>query len=121
MDNNISGLTFIILNVPNLDEAADFYTEKLGFNLLSKARGFAQFQPGQAGSTFALQENATSTPHTGVELWWQSNNADSVYDRLVARGVEIVSPPKDEPFGRAFSFKDLNNNTLNIFQLPQAG
>jgi hypothetical protein len=37
---------------------------------------------------------------------------------LRARGVEIVHPPKDEPFGRRLVIKDKEGKTLYLLQPP---
>lgn len=114
----LDGLTFILLHVPDLEEARAFYTEKLDFEVETQVPTFIQFKQAGNSATFALQETEGATPYQGVELWWQVTDADTVYSRLVERGVKVVSPPKDEPFGRALSIQDHAGNTLNIFQPP---
>ena len=113
----ILGLDFVMLHVPNLEQARTFYTEKIGFAVEGQQPGFVQFkQYDGKGAIFALQEDAGVAPHEGVELWWIVDNADATYNTLVSRDVEIVSQPSDEPFGRAFIIKDPAGNTINMFQ-----
>ncbi len=113
----ITGLDFVLLHVPNLEQARTFYTEKLGFVVEDQAPGFVQFKKqGEAGAIFALQEDKEIAPHSGVELWWIVDNADATYASLASRDVEIVSQPKDEPFGRTFTVKDPAGNMINMFQ-----
>jgi predicted enzyme related to lactoylglutathione lyase len=115
----ILGLDFVMLHVPNIEQARTFYTEKLGFAVEGQQPGFVQFkQYAGKGAIFALQEDAGVAPHEGVELWWIVDNADTTYNTLVSREVEIVSQPSDEPFGRAFSIKDPAGNIINMFQPP---
>jgi len=46
------------------------------------------------------------------------DNADATYATLVSNGVESISQPADEPFGRAFTLKDPAGNSINMFQPP---
>ena len=113
------GLDFVMLHVPDLEQARAFYTEKLGFAVADQQPGFVQFKkPADMGAIFALQEQAGVAPHQGVELWWIVDNADATYATLVSRDVEIVSQPSEEPFGRAFTIKDPAGNHINMFQPP---
>src|SRR5258708_21984741 len=106
----LDGLTFILLHVPDLQEAKAFYTEKLDFEVEAQVPDFIQFKQAGNSATFALQKTAGATPYKGVELWWQVTDADAIYSRLVDREGKVVSPPKDEPFGRAFSIEDTAGN-----------
>jgi predicted enzyme related to lactoylglutathione lyase len=111
------GLNFVMLYVPDIEQARAFYTEKLGFVVQAQQPSFVQFkQNAGMGAIFALQEQANVSPHQGVELWWMVDNADATYATLVSNGVEIVSQPTDEPFGRAFTIKDPAGNIINMFQ-----
>ena len=113
------GLNFVLLYVPNIEQARAFYTEKLGFAVEDQSPTFVQFkQNAGMGAIFALQEQAGVSPHQGVELWWIVDNADATYATLVSHDVEIVSQPSDEPFGRAFIIKDPAGNMINMFQPP---
>ena len=114
----LEGLNFIILNVPDIEEARAFYTEKIGLEVASASPGFVQFKQVQPGAGFALQKSDSPAPYEGVELWWQVSDADTVYSQLIGRGVGVASPPQDMPFGRAFTLQDLNGNKLNMYQLP---
>ena len=113
------GLNFVMLHVPDIEQARAFYTEKLGFAVEDQQPGFVQFkQHAGMGAIFALQEQAGVSPHQGVELWWMVDNADATYAALLSKDVEIVSQPSDEPFGRALSIKDSAGNVINMFQPP---
>jgi predicted enzyme related to lactoylglutathione lyase len=113
------GLNFVMLYVPDIKQARVFYTEKLGLVVEDQQPTFVQFkQHAGMGAIFALQEKADVSPHQGVELWWMVDKADATYATLVSRGVETVSQPSDEPFGRAFAIKDPAGNIINLFQPP---
>jgi lactoylglutathione lyase len=113
----ILGLDFVMLHVPNIEQARPFYTEKMGFSIEDQQPGFVQFKQHEGmGAIFALQEDSGIAPHEGVELWWMVDNADATYTSLVSQDVEIVSQPSDQPFGRAFIIKDPARNVINMFQ-----
>ena len=113
------GLDFVLLHVPDLEQARAFYTEKLGFAVEGQQPGFVQFKKHDGmGAIFALLEEAGVSSHKSVELWWLVDNADATYATLVSRDVEIVSQPSEEPFGRAFTIKDPACNHINMFQPP---
>jgi predicted enzyme related to lactoylglutathione lyase len=81
--------------------------------------GFVQFRRPRDGATFALSRTEEGTDR--VELWWFVDNADAEHAALKARGVEVVTPPHDEPFGRAFTIKDPSGAAQNLLQLPTRG
>ena len=113
----ILGLDFVMLHVPDIEQARTFYTEKMGFAVEDQQPGFVQFKQHEGkGAIFALQEDAGVVPHKGVELWWIVDNADTTYATMVSREVEVVSQPSNEPFGRAFIIKDPAGNIINMFQ-----
>ena len=115
----VQGLNFVIVHVPDVAAARDFYTEKLGFTVEAEQPGFVQFKrPGDEGATYALGLTPSGSAE-GPELWWYVADADAAHADLVARGVEIASPPVDQPFGRTFAIKDPSGNILNMLQLRQ--
>ena len=62
----ILGLDFVMLHVPNLEQARSFYTEKMGFAIEDQQPGFVQFKQHEGmGAIFALQEDAVLL-HTRV-------------------------------------------------------
>jgi len=54
-----------------------------------------------------------------VELWWYVDDADATHQELVGKGVTIVDPPHDMPFGRVFSIKEPAGGMLYMLQLRQ--
>jgi hypothetical protein len=60
---------------------------------------------------FAIREplpgvdlDATERPGIGVVLWFRTNDAQALHDRLAAAGVRIVKAPEDSPCGRTLTF-----------------
>jgi predicted enzyme related to lactoylglutathione lyase len=110
----LSGPNFVIRNVRDLDGTRRFYTEKLGFDVEAEQPGFVQFAK-TGGATYAL---VGSTEGETTEIWWNVDNVDATQEQLRANGVEIVKPPKDEPFGRTLVIRDGAGNTLYLLQSP---
>ena len=113
----LQGLNIVLVHVPDVAQAKAFYTEKLGFTVENEVPGFVQFKQPGSGATYAVGQTPADAAED-VELWWYVDDADATYAALRDRGVEIASPPKDQPFGRAFSIKDPAGTTLNMLQLP---
>ncbi len=112
----IQGLQFVMAHVPDVDAARNFYTETMGFEIEDQAPGFVQFKQTNGGATFALGLPDPAQPDP-VELWWFVDDADATHAALVGRGAEVVTPPHDEPFGRAFAIKGPGEQTLYMLQL----
>ncbi len=92
------GLNFIMLHVPDVEQARAFYTEKLGLVVDAQQPDFVQFkQPMGHGAVFALGK---------------------AEDNATLQGAELVSKPTDEPFGRALAIKDPAGHTIHLLQLP---
>lgn len=111
----LGNLDFVMLHVPSIDEVLPFYTEQLGMTLADQMPGFVQFNR-DGGAIFAISSEPTESQGSPVELWWLVSNADELHDTLASRGVEIVAPPSDQPFGRAFEVKDPAGNIIRMFQ-----
>lgn len=114
-----TNLDFISIQVLDMKRSEDFYTEILGFK-----KGFAPnphaivFETG-VGSIFAIRtpmidlEN-TEARGTGVSLWFQVTDADSLYRKLLEKEVPILKPIEEGPFGRFFIFKDPDGYAITI-------
>ena len=115
----MQGPNFIILHVPSVTEATTFYEDKLGFQVETRGEQLIQYKSSDGAATLALSAGEPSQADS-TELWWFVENADATHNELASKGVQIASPPKDEPFGRAFSIKDPVGNTLYLLQLHAA-
>src|ERR1700730_9304447 len=90
--------------VCDLEASIAFYRDRLGFKLLHRAPGFADFTG--AGHTLALWERAHIAGHTGAPLDLHAPaglaiaiklpdvaSLDDAYEELAAKGVAFVNPP----------------------------
>ena len=113
----ITHVKFITIPTRDQDRALSFYTEKLGFKVITD-------QPHDASSSQRWIELRVGTSDTRVVLFGRSDdgggnhfygtlacdNVERTYDELKSRGVEFVSPPPKEPWGTFAVMKDLDGN-----------
>ena len=95
--------------VRDLDASIAFYRDKLGFALLHRAPGFADFTG--AGHTLALWERGHIAANTGVPVDIDASaglliavklpdtaSLDAVYAELCAKDVAFIRPPANYPW-----------------------
>lgn len=100
------------LQVSHLQEAIDFYTNKLGFTfgfIWGEPAGFAGVYLGDKEIFFSLvQDNAS-----GSTVSFMVEDADALYAYHLSNGLEITEPIEDRVYGiRDYSLRDPFNNSL---------
>ena len=111
--------------VPNikskrLDESRKFYVDFLGFKVGMDMGFIVTFvSPSNPTAQISLlREEGGSAPHgqgLDAHITVEVADVDDVHTRAVARGLEIVYPLTDEPWGvRRFCVVDPNGTILNI-------
>ncbi len=117
----VTGPDFIALQVRDVDAAAAFYQTRLGLRRAPVSPPHAVvFET--TPTSFAVRtplpgldlDAVTPTPGAGVALWLRADDAQSLHDDLAAAGVPIVAAPIDGPFGRTFTFRDLDGYAITI-------
>jgi catechol 2,3-dioxygenase-like lactoylglutathione lyase family enzyme len=106
--------------VPNvasdkLDECRDFYTGLLGFQVAMDMGWIVTFvsPSNPTAQVSVLRQDATAPVIAQVTV--EVADVDAVHAEAVRRGVEIVHPLTDEPWGVRRSFvKDPNGAVLNV-------
>ena len=113
----IQGLTYAILTSSDLPRARRFFTEQLGLTTEEdQGDAFSQFTT-RAGTLWAIMQAPPETPPGGgYELFLRVNDVDEAYRTWRASGVETVTAPHDEPFGRTFAFRDPDGHVLHAYQ-----
>ncbi len=115
-----TGPDFISLQVRDLDAAQAFYERYLG--LVRSPAGpphAVVFQT--APIAFALRDIVAGTdlasvaqPGIGAAIWLHATEVQAIHDALAAEGHTIVSAPIDGPFGRTFTFADLDGYHITL-------
>ncbi|MEY9890320.1 catechol 2,3-dioxygenase-like lactoylglutathione lyase family enzyme [Catenulispora sp. MAP12-49] len=122
-------LTAII--VDDYDEAIDFFTRALGFELAEdspsttndgRPKRWVVVRPpgGQTGLLLARADGERQTAAVGeqyagrVGLFLQVDDFDAGYARMLAEGVEFVGEPRSEAYGRVVVFRDIAGNRWDL-------
>jgi predicted enzyme related to lactoylglutathione lyase len=106
--------------VPNLkserfDESRKFYTEFLGFKVAMDMGWVVTFASpsNPTAQVTLLARSDSSAPHPDISI--EVADVDALHAQAVARGLQIVYPLTDEPWGaRRFHVVDPNGVVINI-------
>ncbi len=123
-------IAHIALVVNDYDEAIQFYTEKLGFDLiedtpLSAEKRWVIVAPKGAKECSLLLAKASNDDQraslgnqTGgrVFLFLFTDDFWRDYNQMLSRGIEFVREPKEEAHGTVAVFKDLYGNLWDFIQ-----
>lgn len=115
----IKRIKFLGIPVQDQDRALRFYTEKLGFRVLTDQQ-FSDTQrwielsiPGaETGVTLFTPQGHEDRIGTFVNTSWEVDNMEKTYAELQERGVELLGPPQKQPWGTFVIFKDSEGNQI---------
>jgi len=130
----IQSIVHIALVVKDYDAAIEFYTKKLNFTLVEDTyqpeqdkRWVVVAPPGSVGTTVLLakasnlEQESFIGNQTGGRVFLFLNTDDfwRDYNDMVAKGIEFVREPKEQPYGTVAVFKDLYGNLWDLLQLKE--
>ena len=122
----------IALVVRDYDEAIEFYTRKLHFQLIEATyqpeqdkRWVVVSPPGSVGTTLLLAKASKpeQEPFIGnqtggrVFLFLNTDDFWRDYNEMVSRGIKFVRGPKEEAYGLVAVFEDLYGNLWDLLQM----
>ncbi len=121
----------IALVVENYDDAIEFYTQKLQFELiedtdLGDGKRWVQVAPPNSNGTNLLLAQASTEEQlqavgnqTGgrVFLFLQTNDFWRDYQLMKDKGVTFNETPREEAYGTVAVFQDLYGNKWDLLQL----
>lgn len=118
----ITSVKFVSVPVSDQDRALSFYTEKLGFKVVTDqpmgaGRRWIELQVGGAGATRLVlftpegQEDRVGTVFNGA---FACDNVEKTYEELRGRGVEFDSAPRREPWGTLAVLRDPDGNRIAL-------
>jgi predicted enzyme related to lactoylglutathione lyase len=114
----LTGPSFLALQVRDLEASRVFYAEKLGLKPLPQnhpgAIVFSTRPIPFAIRTPTVDLDSTSKLGWGVSLWMAATDADAMHGQMVEAGVSVVLAPTDGPFGRFFAFRDPDGYTITV-------
>ncbi|MFF5447810.1 VOC family protein [Streptomyces sp. NPDC012888] len=125
-----SHIALTALLVADYDEAVDFYTRALGFDLAEDtprpdgSRWVVVRPPGATESALLLArakdaaQRARVGDQTGGRVGFFLHTDDFARDhaRMTARGVRFLEEPRHEPYGSVAVFEDLYGNRWDLLQ-----
>jgi catechol 2,3-dioxygenase-like lactoylglutathione lyase family enzyme len=114
----IRGIKFVSIPVNDQERALAFYTEKLGFRLLTdqpfddKQRWLELGIPGADTRVVLFRFEGSVQPGgmMNASLW--TDDVEGTYRELKAKGVEFTAEPTKQPWGTFAIFKDVDGNTF---------
>src|SRR4051794_11333913 len=121
----------VALIVDDYDEAIRFFVDGLGFELVEdspsetndgRPKRWLVVRPPGAATAILLaradgerQAGGAGRPFAGrVGMFLRVDDFESAYDRMRAAGVEFVTEPRDEPYGRVAVFLDVAGNRWDL-------
>jgi catechol 2,3-dioxygenase-like lactoylglutathione lyase family enzyme len=122
----------VSLIVDDYDAAIAFFVDALGFELvedepaLTTATGrpkrWVMVRPpgGQTGLLLAKADGERQQRGVGdqfcgrVGLFLRVDDFDAHHERMTAAGVEFLTEPRDEPYGRVAVFRDIAGNRWDL-------
>jgi catechol 2,3-dioxygenase-like lactoylglutathione lyase family enzyme len=92
-------LSHASVNVRDVDESVGFWTEVVGLPLLAREEGYARVGTAD-GCTLGLEERDEHLiGAVGVTIAVEVDDVHATYDRLLAAGVAVASPPAVQQSG----------------------
>jgi catechol 2,3-dioxygenase-like lactoylglutathione lyase family enzyme len=114
----IRGVKFVGIPVANQDRALAFYTEKLGFRLMTdqpyddEQRWIELGIPGAETRIVLFRFGEAMKPGSQQSVTFWSDDVEGTARELKQKGVEFVMEPKREEWGTAAAFRDIDGNTF---------
>jgi catechol 2,3-dioxygenase-like lactoylglutathione lyase family enzyme len=128
-------IVHVALVVRDYDEAIEFYTEKLQFELREDTyqpeqdkRWVVVAPPGSTGATILLaraskpEQEPFIGNQTGGRVFLFLNTDDfwRDYRRMKSKGIKFVREPQEQEYGLVAVFEDLYGNLWDLLQLKGA-
>lgn len=120
-------LGYVILYVPQVQEAIDFYSKAFDmecrFHQSESGMEYAEMQTGSTVLAFASEKLAEShgfafrrqkadDPAPAIEIGLVTDDVSSAFDKAVACGAIALSAPEEKPWGQTVSYVRDNHGFL---------
>jgi uncharacterized glyoxalase superfamily protein PhnB len=114
----ITGIKLISINVDDQDRALEFYTRKLGFELLDdqpmgEGERWIEVAPPGRSVIFALTKESGAQSKIGkaVQIELKCDDIKSTYEQMKSRGINFTAELEAAPWGgEAAQFLDSEGN-----------
>lgn len=114
----IRGIKFASVPVHDQEKALAFYTEKLGFRILTdqpfneKQRWVELGIPGADTRLVLFRFDNGLQPGGQMNFTFWTEDVEGTVGELKSKGVKITMEPKKQGWGTAAAFQDLDGNTF---------
>lgn len=109
--------------VRNLKQTLDYYKNKLGFDkewIMNKDGGIQRDEMRLLFGENPDHLQLINGDKHKFELVWFVDGVDDIYNEYLAREIEVLTKPTDEPWGiREFTIKDINGYLVRISETIQ--
>jgi len=117
----IKQIKFVSIPVADQNRALDFYTEKLGFTIITdqpfdKKQRWIELRVPKAETRVVLFTPEGDEKRIGsfMNMSYACDDIDKTYAELKKRGVEFEGPPEKQPWGTYAMFKDSEGNRFVV-------
>tara|TARA_R110000868_G_scaffold66399_3_gene197784 strand:- start:392 stop:769 length:378 start_codon:yes stop_codon:yes gene_type:complete len=111
-------MNLIQVTIPSIDleKSVRFY-QKLGLQLIvDSIPRYARFVCPDGNATFSIHRVEKLAVGEGVTVYFECENLDIEYNRLIAEGVEFIHPPIDQTWlWKEARLKDPDGNNIILF------
>lgn len=104
----ISGIDRILLRVPSLEAAVNYYRDTLKMKLVRREKAIAAFQLGD-GAELVLHDSPDLPANA---IYYRVESVDGVYDSRDELRLKFASPPRAVSRGKAATVRDPFGNVL---------
>ena len=115
----IKQIKFVSVPVADRDRALDFYTEKLGFTIITDQpfddkQRWIELRVPKAETRVVLFTTDEDKNRIGtfMNISYTCDDLQKTHEELKGRGVEFVNPPKKEHWSSYAIFKDSEGNSF---------
>ena len=101
----ISRMRFVVITVTDVNQALEFYVDKLGFTVqvempLPGGNKFVMVAPPEGGSSLVFSLPGPGQTHMpAANISFETNDVAATYAELRAKGVEFPREPAKTPWG----------------------
>jgi predicted enzyme related to lactoylglutathione lyase len=119
----VERLVAVVLEVSDLDRSLALYRDAFGLDLhRSDHEGDDRWISGAHGATswpdpflhFALYASKDGSVTTGAQIGFRVDDLDAAHARAVAAGIDVIHPPKPQPWGRSARYRDPDGNVIEV-------
>lgn len=117
----ITQIKFVSIPVHDQNRALDFYTEKLGFTIITdqpfnEKQRWIELRVPKAETRVVLFTAPGEESRIGemMNMSYVCDDIQKTYEELTSRGVEFEGPPQKQPWGTYAMFKDSEGNRFAL-------